>query len=96
MVLGKAQPRVCVIPIPVRKAAHTAVNNQPIIIIDLLQSRGVSSEMFSFSADTRNFGGGFLNFRAWKSRARKSDWSCLRRAQQQNMTQFQQGMGLGT
>lgn len=79
-----------------RKAAHTPVNNEAIIIIDLLQSRGVSFEMFCFSADTLNFGGGLVNFRVWKRTARKSDWSCLRRAQQQNMTQFQQGMRLGT
>lgn len=96
VMLGKAGSRVCVIPIPRRKTAHTPVNNEPILIIDLPQSRGVSFQMFCFSADTLNFGGGLLNFRAWKSRARKSDWSCLRKAQQQNMTQFQQGMGLGT
>lgn len=58
-----------------RKAAHTPVNNKAIIIIDFLQSRGVSFEMFCFSADTLNFGGGLANFKAWNRTARKSDSS---------------------
>ena len=82
-----------------RKTAPTPVNNEAIIIIDLLQSRGVSFEMFCFSADTLNFGGGLVNFRAWNRTARKSDWSkavsCLRRAERQNMTQFPAGDGAG-
>lgn len=64
--------------LPVRKAAHTPANNRAMAIIDLLQSRGGSFERFWFAADTLNFGGGLVNFRAWKRRARKSDWSCLR------------------
>lgn len=71
----------------------------PIIIIDLLQSRGVSFEMFCFSSDTLNFGGGLVNFRAWNRTARKSDSSkavsCLRKAQRQHMTQFSAGDGVG-
>ena len=57
-----AQSQIYVIISPMRKTANTPVNNRAIIIIDFLQSMGVSFEMFCFSADTLNFGGGLASF----------------------------------